>query len=972
MLSRTAIGAFIVVSLAGAVAWFRPFAGGRGSSLDREFDRFAERTHGVRFTAGRLAGPFDWGPVRSPDRGIAHSTLPPDVLISALELQKRVAPLRTADGLHVAAVVHLALGETEQAIDGLESALELSPATAQLHSDLSAALFERARTRGSTLDLVRAFNEAEIALRASAGDPVARFNVAITLESLGAVSMSMRAWQDFLAVDATSAWASEARQHIADLPRQRTAKHTASRATSSEMASILAASAGWPAKRRGCLATAAADIDAWIIAFDDGDRGVAADRARHAAAAFRCAGAVTLIGQVALGWAALTTGDGDTAATIGRSAASSAAARNEWAALARSDELLGAIALEQSRFADSEDLRRTALVAARRAGDAVVAARLERLLGDTAEEQGDHEAAWRHYEAALQLLPDGASAFQHYDLLSSLTISAAHAGWAAAAAALAAPLVDAAAHVNRPGPQIFALMERSRARAALGDSLDALADLDHAKALAAGMPNPALRTAWEAELGWIQGLVQAETSPTDAIAGLTTAIEYFSGAQRRFRLAELLLHRARLYNRLNQPGSADADLQQGIAVLEDQRPAIRDEQLRISRAAEVWGLFAEAIRLRQGDARASLAMLERARARELVDHLSRAQRTTAMEVSSLQACLPDGAQALVYYVQPQQVLRWRVSASDVAIDTLPIARRELEKLVADSVTLFRANEPGAAAERLGRLLLPSLSSYDPSTQLILVPDGVLNRVPFAALPAADGRRLVESAVPLAAPSLSAFCLASSQPLAPVRDAMLVGVSQAVPQAGLPSLPEVTREIESLTAIYPRHQRLEGADATPRAVLDGMASHTIIHFAGHAQVDELAPSQSRLFLSNGALEPSDIAAVHLRPGTIVVLSACSTAIGREFSGEGALSLARPFLAAGATTVLASLWPIQDDPARRFIEKVHRRVAAGEALETALARAQRDAIADRQPSSSWSAYTVVGGGSFIHSSVGGGKT
>ncbi len=959
-----------MVSLAAATGgWF--FVGSRTSRVDRELDRFASSTRGARFTSARLTAPFEWGPAPSPDRGVAGSRLPADALIKALELQKRVAPIRSADALHVAAVAHLAVGEIERAVDALETAIELSPATAQLHSDLSVALVERSRVRGSTLDLVRALNEAETVLSAQSGDAVGRFNTALVLESLGATALAEAAWRGYLTLDARSGgWASEARQHLADLQRHAIEPASAG-GVSPEIASLLTASSAWRPDRRACLAAALADIDAWRSGFDDGNRGAAAQRAHQAADGFRCAGVSPVASQVALGWAALSGRDAPAAEKLGRTASSRAAATSEWAALARADELLGAIALEQSRFADSEDLRRTALAAARRAGDALVVVRLERLLGDTAEEQGDHEAAWRHYQAALRALPGGASPFQRYDLLSSMTISAAHAGWAAAAAALAAPLVEAAGETQRPGPQILAFMERSRARAALHDADGAEADLAKAQALAASLTSPNSRLAWEAEVGWIQGLVRAETHPAEAIAGLSSAIDYFSGAERRFRLAELLLHRARLYSRLDQPALADADLQRGIEVLEDQRPAIRDEQLRISRAAEVWGLYAESIQLRRRDPRASLAMLERARARELLDQLSRTQESRSLDIASLQACLPRGSQALVYFVQADELLRWRVTATAITTDAQPIARHELERLVADAVEELRTNRPGSVVDALGRLLLPSSMEMDPDARLIFVPDAVLNRLPLAALPTRDGRRVVERAIPMVAPSLTTFCLASSRSASSRSDALLIGVGQGGAAVGLSPLPEVGREIDAIAAVYPRHDRLDGSNATASAVLDDMPRHTIIHFAGHAQADELMPSRSRLFLADATIQPSEIAALRFLPGTVIVLSACGTAVGREFTGEGALSLARPFLAAGATAVLGSLWAIDDEQARRFMEQVHRRLAAGEALESALARVQRSLITERAPSSAWSPYTVVGGASVLHSSAGGGS-
>ena len=61
-------------------------------------------------------------------------------------------------------------------------------------------------------------------------------------------------------------------------------------------------------------------------------------------------------------------------------------------------------------------------------------------------------------------------------------------------------------------------------------------------------------------------------------------------------------------------------------------------------------------------------------------------------------------------------------------------------------------------------------------------------------------------------------------------------------------------------------------------------------------------------------PPEIAALKLQPGTVAVLGACETALGRTFNGEGAMSLVRAFLGAGASAVVAALWDVKDDSDR----------------------------------------------------------
>ena len=96
-------------------------------------------------------------------------------------------------------------------------------------------------------------------------------------------------------------------------------------------------------------------------------------------------------------------------------------------------------------------------------------------------------------------------------------------------------------------------------------------------------------------------------------------------------------------------------------------------------------------------------------------------------------------------------------------------------------------------------------------------------------------------------------------------------------------------------------------------------------------------------------PPEIAALKLQPGTLAVLGACETALGRTFNGEGAMSLVRAFLGAGASAVVAALWDVRDDEATRLLRSLHTRLSAGADLASSLARVTARAHCGRIPPS-----------------------
>jgi CHAT domain-containing protein len=96
--------------------------------------------------------------------------------------------------------------------------------------------------------------------------------------------------------------------------------------------------------------------------------------------------------------------------------------------------------------------------------------------------------------------------------------------------------------------------------------------------------------------------------------------------------------------------------------------------------------------------------------------------------------------------------------------------------------------------------------------------------------------------------------------------------------------------------------------------------------------------------------------------LVVLAACETAVGNVFRGEGAVSLARPFLRAGAASVIGSLWRVDDRTARPVIVMLHRSfVRSGDAVE-ALRTAQLGLLNGSDPTGalarSWGSFIAMG--------------
>jgi CHAT domain-containing protein/tetratricopeptide (TPR) repeat protein len=356
---------------------------------------------------------------------------------------------------------------------------------------------------------------------------------------------------------------------------------------------------------------------------------------------------------------------------------------------------------------------------------------------------------------------------------------------------------------------------------------------------------------------------------------------------------------------------------------------------------------------------------------------------------AVQAALPEDTAVLAYFVGDQRSHGWLLTRAGLRHATLP-GRRELEKLVRAFVARQRA---GATAERgaPAAVLLGTLLDGVDAKRLLVLPDGPLNGLPFAALPMPRGgarEQLLDRFVISVAPSL-ALALGSteretgerlrvaviSDPVYTADDRRLVVAAGSAPNyrgAGVGGgrfarLAYSAIEARAVARAFQGADVIElaGFNATARRVIELPSRELdVLHFATHAEARRDAPEQSALFLSEYAadgtrlevdrLTADDIARSGLR-ADVVVLSGCATGDGRELRGEGVLGLAYGFLGNGARTVVASLWPVEDAFTARFMEEFYSAYRASgrasDALRTAQLRTRGGAA-----SAVWSSFVV----------------
>ena len=280
-------------------------------------------------------------------------------------------------------------------------------------------------------------------------------------------------------------------------------------------------------------------------------------------------------------------------------------------------------------------------------------------------------------------------------------------------------------------------------------------------------------------------------------------------------------------------------------------------------------------------------------------------------------------------------------------------------------------QPWEGLRALGKRLLPAAvqARLHPMHRLLIVPSGPLHSLPWGALRLEESW-LAERSVIHLVPSLTVWQFLAARPATQSTSALLVGCStfgaRAVP------LPAVAEELATIVARWPgESRRLEDAQATRAALQELSASgelarYGLLHIASHAQLLPTRGLAAHLKLWDGDLWLSEVAGLHLG-GALVVLSACDGAMADTLPGEEILSLSWAFLAAGASGVLASLWPVEDHAVHRFMALFYEALQQHGDASLALAHAQRTLIlrhrVDSDPSAeplSWGSFVFTGGG------------
>ena len=194
--------------------------------------------------------------------------------------------------------------------------------------------------------------------------------------------------------------------------------------------------------------------------------------------------------------------------------------------------------------------------------------------------------------------------------------------------------------------------------------------------------------------------------------------------------------------------------------------------------------------------------------------------------------------------------------------------------------------------------------------LIVVPHGVLHKVPFAAL--SNGEKLMVDKYAISTVPSSAAIQYIVKKRSKNHGQLLAFVN---PKTDYVPLGFAEVEVEQIEKQFSKKEIFLQKDATETRAKQESDSPDVIHFACHGEFNDKQPMQSGLLLAKGGdndgiLQVHELFGLNLKNANLVVLSACDTALSKIQGGDDLVGLSRGFIYAGTPSLMATLWQVDD--------------------------------------------------------------
>ena len=339
------------------------------------------------------------------------------------------------------------------------------------------------------------------------------------------------------------------------------------------------------------------------------------------------------------------------------------------------------------------------------------------------------------------------------------------------------------------------------------------------------------------------------------------------------------------------------------------------------------------------------------------------------QVDSLMTILPANVAVIEYFYSKDALFTWVISNQRVVARRKDFSDSELIALV-DQLRKAIAKQMSILliSQQLHNLLIaPIEAELAPFEHVVIIPYGILHYLPFAALLDRNQNYLIEKQSISLAPSATVLDICMKKGAAHLHQHIHTAEILALgnPDLDKPGyeLPFAEKEIESVQLLYPNVISFLNRAATETVFKKKSNTPAMILLSCHGEFDAVNPLFSSLLLApdetnDGRLEAHEIFGLDMN-AYLVVMSACETGLAKVSVGDELIGLTRSFIYAGSSSLISSLWKVDDLATAVMIKRFFRYLKMGDSRSRALQKAMifvKDQI-NTHPAF-WTAFNLIG--------------
>jgi CHAT domain-containing protein len=333
-------------------------------------------------------------------------------------------------------------------------------------------------------------------------------------------------------------------------------------------------------------------------------------------------------------------------------------------------------------------------------------------------------------------------------------------------------------------------------------------------------------------------------------------------------------------------------------------------------------------------------------------------------LARLQSTLPSDTALIEYYSTGDRLIAAVVTRESIKLTAVSVVSRVSHFLHLLRFQLSKFRMGAAYANRFAQPLLAATEAHlealyaeliDPireqlnARHLLVVPHGALHFLPFHAL-RNHGEYLCDEHTISYAPSATVFALCQEKTGSDGLNSLVMGIPDE-------RAPQILHEVQTVAKLLPHTELFLGAQATSQILRERGSASSLLHIATHGTYRQDNPMFSGIRLGDGYLNLYDLYQIRL-PAKLVTLSGCATGMNFVSAGDELLGLQRGLFCAGATSLLLSLWDVQDETTSALMQEFYKHYIQTGDMARALHSAMKQLRQTHPHPYFWAPFVLVG--------------